>query len=222
MRWRGVLAKTLRPWCPPAVWQQLNRVNSSSATESGVIAPVNAECRAELDRAVRARAHALEFSGRPATNAFEARMRSLRRSDQGTTNKGILGGWRIDQRCPTACLAIPTEQFLSNGTQRALARRALADRLPRVVLEERRRGMTGADWHERLTTVREHIAAELDRLSECPAAARTIDLPRMRALVDNWPSGGWEHPHVERPYRGALLLAISAGHFLRRATGGNY
>ena len=106
--------------------------------------------------------------------------------DPGNYNKGVLGGWHIDGRDPTAdvrllefCLAVPTEQFLSNGIQRALARRALADRLPKLVLENSRRGCQAADWHERLTAVRERVAIELDQLEACPAAAKTLDLPRL-------------------------------------------
>ena len=119
------------------------------------------------------------------------------------------------------CLAVPTEQFLSGGKQRALAKRALIDRLPKLVLEEPRSGLQAADWHERLTAVRDRVTAELDRLDACMPAIKALDLPRLHRLVKNWPSGGWERDEVSGPYRFALLRGISTGHFLRRATGGN-
>ena len=88
---------------------------------------------------------------------------------------------RLTHRDPTAdvrllefCLAVPTEQFLRDGMQRALARRALADRLPKQVLEEPRRGLQVADWHEDLTAVRDRVADELDRLEACPAATTAL------------------------------------------------
>jgi AcrR family transcriptional regulator len=65
------------------------------------------------------------------------------------------------------------------------------------------------------------IAEELDRLGACPAATRAIDLQRLRGMVDDWPSSGWERDEVTMPYRYALLRAISAGHFMRRATRSN-
>ena len=74
------------------------------------------------------------------------------------------------------------EQFLRDGTPRALARRALADRLPKQVLEETRTGLQMADWHVDLTAARNDIIEELDRLEACPAAAATLDLPRLRRL----------------------------------------
>ena len=156
------------------------------------------------------------------------RLWAIQRSDPGNYSKGALGGWQIDQRDPTAdvrllefCLAVPTEQFFRNGIQRSLARRALADRLPKQVLDETRRGLQSPDWHEDLTAVRGRIAEELDRLESCPAATRALDQPRLRRLTENWPSSGWERDEVIMSYRLALLRAISTGHFLRKATGSN-
>ena len=91
-----------------------------------------------------------------------------------------------------------------------------------LVLEEPRKGLQAADWHERLTAARDRVAAELDRLAACPPAAKALDLPRLHRLVENWPTGGWERDEVSVPYRLALLRGISTGHFLRRATGSNF
>ena len=78
-----------------------------------------------------------------------------------------------------------------------------------------------ADWHEDLTAARNDVVDEIDRLEACTAAAATIDLPRLRRLIENWPSGGWERREVEMRYRYTLLRAIAVGHFLWRATGSN-
>ena len=43
----------------------------------------------------------------------------------------------------------------------------------------------------------------------------------MHALVENWPTSGWERNDIIRRYRLALLRGISAGHFLRKASGAN-
>jgi asparagine synthase (glutamine-hydrolysing) len=104
---------------------------------------------------------------------------------------------------------------------RSLARRALADRLPKQVLEERRRGFQVADWHEDLVAARDSVVDELDRLDACPAAAAALDLPRLRRLMENWPSSGWERRETIMRYRYALLRGIATGHFLRRTTGSN-
>jgi asparagine synthase (glutamine-hydrolysing) len=156
------------------------------------------------------------------------RLWGLQCSDPGNYRKGALGGWQIDCREPLAvvrliefCLGVPTEQFLRDGTPKALAHRVLADRLPKRVLEERRSGLQVADWHEDLTTARGSVAGELDRFEACPAATTALDLSKLRRLTENWPSSGWERGDVVMPYRYALPRAISSGHFLRRSTGSN-
>jgi asparagine synthase (glutamine-hydrolysing) len=89
------------------------------------------------------------------------------------------------------------------------------------VLDEKRKGYQAADWHENLTAAHARLVEEIDGLEDCPAAARALDVTRMRQLVENWPEGGWDRDEIMQPYRLALMRGISAGHFLRRATGAN-
>jgi asparagine synthase (glutamine-hydrolysing) len=228
MRWRGVLARTLGPWCPAPVWVWLNRTMNGSTSEIINYSAINLCRLAELKLPARARELGVDLVGRPWKDGFAKRVLALRGVDLGNYNKGTLGGWQIDLRDPTSdvrlvefCLSVPTEQFLSKGQQRALARRALSDRLPGLVVEETRKGLQAADWHERLTIVRDRVAAELNRLDACPQAAKALDLDRLHRLVENWPTEGWEHREVSIPYRAALLRGISTGHFVRRSMGAN-
>ena len=149
------------------------------------------------------------------------------RADPGTFLKGQLGGWGIDYRDPTAdrrvldfCLGVPTDQFLRHGRMRALARRAFADRLPPEVLNLPIRGLQAADWHEGLTADRERLADEIARMEACPSVAAMLDTRRMRRLLEDWPLSGWHSPQIIETYRVALMRALSAGHFLRRAADG--
>jgi asparagine synthase (glutamine-hydrolysing) len=228
MRWRGVLAGTFGAWCPAAVWVWLNKRRFGFNLDVRSYTAIHPRRFAELDLLARARERHLDFVYRPWKDSFSVRLWALRSGDPGNYNKGVLGGWHIERRDPTAdvrliefCLATPTEQFLSNGVPRALARRALADRLPEIVLENSRRGVQAADWHERLSAARDRIANEIDRLSACPESARALDVLRLQHLVDSWPTSGWERTEVSHAYRFTLLRSIAAGYFLRRATGAN-
>ena len=154
----------------------------------------------------------------------------MRRSDAGTGGKGVLAGWGLDLRDPTAdkrlvefCLSVPSEQYLKDGVSRSLAKRAFADRLPQAVLNDRKKGYQAVDWHEGVTAAAAsgEIAAELERLEACDPATRMIDVARLKRLVENLPRSGWHRDEVMRPYRLALLRGVSAGHFLRKASGGN-
>ena len=145
MRWRGIFAKTLGPWCPSPLWVAINKIANGYAYEIGDYAAISPRRLAELDLPSRAKKHGLDLVYRPWKDGFAMRVWALQRVDPGNYRKAGLGGWQIDHRDPTAdvrllefCLSTPTEQFLHDGIPRALARRALADRLPKRVLEESR------------------------------------------------------------------------------------
>jgi len=216
------------PWFPPAAWVWLRKVRRNDDPDLFAYSAINPARFAELNLPRRARQAGRDLAGRPWKDGFEERVWCLERCDSGETLKGGLAECRLDVREPLAdvrllefCLSVPMDQFLRDGTPRALARRALADRVPPRVLELDKRGLDNADWHERLTAARGEVAEELDRIASCTPAARALDLPRLRRLVQDWPTGDWHRPEISSSYRLALLRAISTGHFLRRATGGN-
>lgn len=156
------------------------------------------------------------------------RARALARINVGEYRLGLLATHGIDQRDPTMdkrlvefCLAIPEQQFLRGGVTRSLHRRVMEGALPPVVLHETRRGLQAADWHVSLTAARAEVGGELDRLEHSALASRLLDLPRLRRLVDAWPTEGWRRPNIVANYRFALLRAISVGKFIRSVEGGN-
>jgi asparagine synthase (glutamine-hydrolysing) len=227
-RWRGALVRTFGPSTPVWLWQLANTTFLGHRWELLNYTAISADRLTELDLPARARERSLDFSYRPWKDGFAMRLWVLGRIDPGNGPKGALAGWGIDHRDPTAdkrlveyCLSIPTEQYLAGGIPRALAKRALADRLPAAVLNERKKGYQAVDWHEGVTAARADIAAELDRLAACAPAAETLDIDRLKRLVEDWPASGWERDDVVRPYRLALLRGIGAGHFLRKASGAN-
>jgi asparagine synthase (glutamine-hydrolysing) len=228
MRPIGVMGTTFGPYVPAWFWVWINRVLEGRNADVTGYSAVRPELLASMDLPARASQRATDLVYRPRKDGFEARLWVLRRVDLGNVNKGVLAGWGIDQRDPTwdrrlveYCLSIPEDQVLVNGITKAVSRAAFADRLPREVVESRTKGYQAVDWHEALTAARPQLREELDRLEACGPAATAIDLPRLRQLVDNWPEGGWHRDSVMRPYRLALLRAISTGHFVRRATGSN-
>ena len=228
MRWRGVFANTLGPWCPPTLWRLANKIGRRNNLQFSDYTAIQPHRFTQLDLPTRAKARDQDLAYRPWKDGLALRLHCLQLTDTGNYHKATLGAMQVDYRDPTAdvrllefCFAVPMEQFLRDGMLRALARRALADRLPKQVLEETRGGLQAADYHEDLTAARDDIVTELDRLEACPVVAAALDLPRLRQLTENWPSGGWEQGEIFVHYRHTLLKAIAAGHFLRRATGSN-
>ncbi|HEY2483294.1 MAG TPA: asparagine synthase-related protein, partial [Caulobacteraceae bacterium] len=226
--WRGVLYHSLGPWIPGRIWNWLQHWRGAHVMDLGRDTAINPARFSDIDYARRIRARGIDPYFRPTADTYAERMTIFGRVDSGNYYKGYLGGWGIDHRDPTVdrrlvefCLNIPTEQFIAGGRPRSLARRALADRVPAAVLDEWRRGYQAADWHEAVTAGRTELADWIARLEDCPPAAATIDLARLRRMVDDLPTGGWETEEVVNPYRYALLRALSVGHFLHRASGSN-
>ena len=148
------------------------RVNGASdldMSSHSLIRPARVDA---LDLRARAKARNLDLAYRPWKDGHVARMWAIRRGDRGALQKGVLAGWGIDMRDPTAdppaggVLPLrPDRGVHADGVPRAIARRALADRLPAAVLDAPLKGYQAADWHEGLTAARDEIAAEVERLA---------------------------------------------------------
>ncbi len=222
LRWRSIAAATLGPFLPPALWSRLrpSGLSEITALKGDAVEQFGIEARAEQ--------RGLDTTYRPWRDSFDMRLWVMGRVDMGVYNKGTLAGWGIDTRDPTAdrrlvefCLSVPEEQYCRDGVTRSLAKRAFADRLPAAVLDERRKGYQAADWHVGLTAARDRLAGELERIGGCGPAAAMIDVEALEQRLADWPAGGWHKEAVIRRYRLALLRGVSAGHFLRKATGAN-
>ncbi|MDB5692557.1 MAG: asparagine synthase, partial [Alphaproteobacteria bacterium] len=224
-RLESVAAHTFGPFLPALLWTAINRLRGRHMK----IGDYSAIDAARADRLRDdASAAGLDFSYRPRRDPVGTRLWVMGRVDLGSYNKGLLGGWGIDVRDPTAdralvelCLSIPAEAYLAGGRTRALARDAFADRLPRLVLDETRKGYQAADWHEGLAAGRAELGDEIGRIAALPEAEGVIDTAMLEDLAGAWPERDWNLGENQSLYRLALLRGVSSGHFLRKASGSN-
>lgn len=219
-RLRGVLASSFGPWLPRPVMALAERFSSQAARRHrDVLTPTYSDTLRrdlECDEEVWRR-----------RGYFDNVLQALSEMDFGEYRKGILGGWGIDKRDATAdrrliefCLSLPLDMLLDQGERRPLARRALADRLPAEVLDERRKGYQNPDWSLALTADRDSVRRLVDKIAADAEAAAIIDVDALRRLLRDWPAGGWSDPRVIAEYRGALLRALAAGRFVLNARAG--
>ncbi|MEO5705630.1 MAG: asparagine synthetase B family protein [Alteraurantiacibacter sp.] len=209
MRWRhGAVPKEEQAWCP---------MNPDYAAEMHV-----AERAADMG-------FDAQFRAKTTTRDYRAGMLRGAINEGGDIQAAFAHIWGIPSRDPTSyrplveyCLGIPDDQYWRNGTRRWLARRMFAGRLPAMVLDERRRGVQGADWHLRLGRQREALAAEIDRLATDPAMAHRFNLRRMRKLLDNWPAETpIEDAEAGQGLQMALTRAIATARYIRYVEGRN-
>jgi asparagine synthase (glutamine-hydrolysing) len=120
-----------------------------------------------------------------------------------------------DSRIVEFCLSLPEDQCWRDGHERWLLRRAMRDRLPAIILENRTRGLQAADWFERMRDRRHEIAAELAALEASNLAREAIDLPHLRRLLDNMAHCDPSTISVMNAYRGGLEFGLMTGRFIR-------
>ncbi len=160
---------------------------------------------------------------------FLYRMRRDERAG-GLTQIDYAGDWHaaekavtgVEVRDPTAdidvvsyCFGVPPEQYLAEGIDRSLIRRAMWGLLPDVVLTNRLSGLQGADWYEKLAGRRGELARKIAELGQSPLARRVIDLERLENAVAHWPKEGWHTAGIFQEYNLALTRGVAGGQFLR-------
>jgi len=225
---RFLAAHLVRPLVPRELQRWRTRRSNSERSPWAAYSMVSDDFLAELDYASASRRSGHDTPFAMTMTMREHRLRALQ--SQVNRDKGATARRRavIEMRDPYAdrrlvefTLGIPERQFWHAGVDRWLARRVLADRLPREITDERRRGAQCPEWYTIVSARRDGLAAAIERIARSPLASRVVDVPRMKALLDNWPKDAEAAKPYKQIYGRALARGISIGGFLRRYEGGN-
>lgn len=119
------------------------------------------------------------------------------------------------------CAGVPTEQFVRNGTQRWLARRMAAGRMPEAQRLDTDYGRHNVDWHLRLSRRLPELRHEFERIADDPELARLIDADAGLKMLDHWPENEPTDPRSVARHFHALTGAVIAARFHRFVTGRN-
>ncbi|MBM7563593.1 asparagine synthase-related protein [Paenibacillus sacheonensis] len=142
---------------------------------------------------------------------------------QGTSVTKFSLRYGVWERDPTAdprvvrfCLSVPIEQYVQNGMDRSLVRRATASYLPDDVrLNQRVRGVQGADWIHRMLPAWSCFTEELRKLCRDPAAAQYLNVNQIKASLEK--IGPSPKPAFAYDTDARLLMrALIAWRFLRQ------
>jgi asparagine synthase (glutamine-hydrolysing) len=86
-----------------------------------------------------------------------------------------------DPRVIRFCLSLPLEQFVQNGVDRALVRRATKHILPdKVRLNQQVRGVQGADWIHRMLPSWPAFVAEIEKLCRDSAVSHLMNVEQIK------------------------------------------
>lgn len=106
---------------------------------------------------------------------------------QGTSGAKLslrYGIWERDPTCDPRvirfCLSVPISQYVQNGMGRSLIRRATAQYLPdKVRLNQRVRGVQGADWVHRMIPAWPAFLREIRELCQDPIASAYLNVSQI-------------------------------------------
>lgn len=119
------------------------------------------------------------------------------------------------------CFGLPTDLFMRDGEPRWLAKQLAAGIMPE---EQRRNTLNGrwdADWLSRIRLRADDYREKLDRAADDPELAAMIDIPRLRAALDNLPETTPTDPQVYLPIEFALVRGLLTARYVNHMRGRN-
>lgn len=210
----------IEPLAPEKMANWAHRRRHGSAKPWMKHAPIRPEYAAAMAVDARARkvGHDFLYRGRRGERAAALTMLDY----FGDWNAAQQAFYGVETRDPTAdmdvvayCFGVPPEQYLTEGVDRSLVRRAMWGLLPEIVLANRLMGLQSADWFEKLEGRREELLAQIAGLATSPLVRKAIDLDRLERAVQTWPSEGWHRNKIIEEYHLALTRGIAGARFLR-------
>jgi asparagine synthase (glutamine-hydrolysing) len=121
-----------------------------------------------------------------------------------------------DRRVIETAIGQPEWIRRRDGIGRAVARGAMADRLPPEIVQRTQRGEQLPDWLDVMTAARAELEFELNELNEHPTSRQLIDIERLRRLMERWPNrAACTDRTAVRDYRIVLLRALLISRYLR-------
>lgn len=218
--WRVLARHVLEPLVPAALEAGYRRFRGASPAAPWEDAAIRADFARAIGIDERLRQVGRDRESLRRQSSLTHRIAILTAAgDAADLESGLRGWFGVESRDPTAdlrvvdyCLSIPDTQYLRDGTERWLVRRAMRGRLPDRVVERTTYGAQAADWTEWLPALRPSLAATLARIERSETARRWIDTERLRSLLDAWPEP-LRRDH-EPAYKLLLLRGLTLGRFI--------
>lgn len=196
MLWRFA-AQCVQPLLPNRLWRLVRRLllpNRRSMLD--LMQPFTSTYRSASGANARISQANLEFDRYQPWDARHARQLLLQNDDGEGAEiyQAFEQMYGVPQRDPMAyrplveyCWGLPTRMFMRDGQTRWLAKEMAKGLMPEEQRANRLNGRWDADWHLRIGRRRADFLAELDRLAEDDRMATMLDLPRLRAVLEDWP-----------------------------------
>jgi hypothetical protein len=219
--WFTLKRQILKPALTPAL-RSVRRLKSHRAQSWQAYSALNPRMASvlELDPRMRAAGHDSTFTPSPLKDQRPNFLKPGRSIGAGLWSE-IGATHAISVRDPTSNLAmlefllrVPDDQFRRHGQASSLFKRTFRDRLPKPVLDGRRKGLQAADLGHRILRELPALQQCLDALDAHPSARELLNIALMRTCLKNLVAK--VDPESTGNASKILLRGLGAGMFLRR------
>lgn len=143
------------------------------------------------------REQGMDLTASAIPNAYELRRKQFEKltywNINGTSGTKLSLRYNLWDRDPTNdlrvirfCLSVPEQQFVQNGIDRSLIRRATKNYLPdKVRLNQRIRGVQGSDGVHRMKREWKTFINELEQLTIDPLVSELLNIKEIKAAIEN-------------------------------------
>jgi asparagine synthase (glutamine-hydrolysing) len=225
---RRFVARSLSALLPNGIWGSLRQAVLRKSLAFDLAQPLSARYRRESGADERfKRSGAIADRYQP-WNRRHSRKLLFGNGDSGAFYQGLEQMYGIALRDPTAyrpfvefCLSLPTKMFLRDGETRWLAKQMAKGIMPEKQRTNPLLGWWDADWHRRIGRRRKEFIAELDRVERDERIAQMLDLPRLRAALEDWPESTETEPDKFLGAQLAVPAALAIARFINYVEGRN-
>jgi asparagine synthase (glutamine-hydrolysing) len=119
-----------------------------------------------------------------------------------------------DKRVIEYCLSIPDDQYLKNGVNRLLVRRAFKEKLPDTVLSNQRKGLQAADIVQRLRAGANELSALINDMERDELVCKYVDVAKLRNCAQSL--SGPVRPELTFACGSILMRGLMVGQCLQR------
>jgi asparagine synthase (glutamine-hydrolysing) len=192
------LLRCIMPLLPNRLWRLAKRIaKPKDRPLLDLMRPLTREYRIASGAEQRLQDSDLELERYQPRNRRHAQKMLYQNDDAETAEmyQAFEQMYGVALRDPTAyrpfiefCFGLPVEMFMRDGQMRWLAKEMAKGIMPDEQRINRLNGRWDADWHLRIGRRRADFLAELDRLAGDERIASMLDLPRLRAALEDWPA----------------------------------
>jgi len=213
-KWRSILSLSLGPFLPEAAFKTLLNA-AGRARENSFDLPI---LRQPYRRIGESRLREIYGDARPPRSRRDFhRLLLLQREPADQMSLALSG---LDVRDPTADrrlvelgLSIPAEQFVSPvGASSPVYEAAFGRRIPPKILDNRNRGLQGADWSRLFR--RAELGETFAKLALNPLVSELVDLGYVERVLAGWPSDYRAASAVIGDDQGQVLAALAVADFI--------